>query len=278
MKIFVYGTLLKGLANESPLTNSKYLGPAMFNASLFDLGDFPGFTEGNGTVVGELYEVNDKLIEVLDLIEGYNEYNVEKSLFIRKEIIVCKFLDGNDVKAFCYFNNSTMEGDEISHGDYRRYILENSSRDQWIISYGSNISTRRIFKRVGTINYFTKGFIDGYELIFNNKAHTQKCSNANIAYTGNSAKCPIIAYKLTPEQICELDGYEGVPNLYLRITIPFCDHLGKNHLGQVYISHPDNLIWGQSPDPKYYNYIQSGYIEHGYNLNYLTSTLNNSHS
>ena len=50
--IFVYGTLLKGLERESVLTNSGYMGPAMIQAELFDLGYYPGTKEGKGRKTG----------------------------------------------------------------------------------------------------------------------------------------------------------------------------------------------------------------------------------
>ena len=70
MQLFVYGTLLKGMESESFLNVSQYIGPAMFQAQLFDLGDYPGMKVGKGAVVGELYEIDQVTLDALDRLEG----------------------------------------------------------------------------------------------------------------------------------------------------------------------------------------------------------------
>ena len=71
MIVFVYGTLLKGLERSHVLSSSSYLGPALVQAQLFDLGSYPGIGEGNNDVIGELYEVTPETLAELDSIEGY---------------------------------------------------------------------------------------------------------------------------------------------------------------------------------------------------------------
>ena len=71
MLLFVYGTLLKGMEREFVLSDSQYLGPAVFQAQLFDLGDYPGIKVGRGLVIGELYEINRVTLDLLDKLEGY---------------------------------------------------------------------------------------------------------------------------------------------------------------------------------------------------------------
>lgn len=269
MIIFVYGTLLKGLERESVLTNSRYMGPVMIQAELFDLGYYPGTKEGKGTVVGELYEVNKEIIDALDRIKGYNESNIADSLFVRKEVEACKFADGELVNAFCYFYNHSIKENIIFYGDYRRYILEKENEYQWILAYGSNISSNRLFRRVGEIKEYKSGFIDGFELVFNKKAYRKQTVYANIAYAGHGERCPAVAYKLSPEQVSILDQCEGVPEHYLRITTLFCDNSGDKSITQAYIAHPDRLVWGQSPERVYLDYIQRGYQEHGFDISYL---------
>jgi len=271
MKVFVYGTLLRGMERAQFLTNSRYIGPAMIQAEVFDLVYFPGIKEGNGTVIGELYEIDQGTLDVLDEIEGYYEGNVEESLFVRKRVNAYKFSDGERVRVCCYFYNSLTLDDAIYHGDYRRYILERENEDQWIVAYGSNISRNRLVERIGEVKEYKKGFIDDFRLVFNKKAYKKQAVYANIAYAGPDERCPAVSYRLSPEQVSKLDLYEGVPNHYMRISILFCDNAGGKSVSQTYIAHPDRLVWGQSPEPDYFDHILRGYRELGFDISSLLS-------
>jgi len=269
MKVFVYGTLLKGMERASTLINSIYLGPAIIKGEIFDLGNYPGIKKGDNTVIGELYEVDNKTIELLDYIEGYNKHEKSSSLYIREETEVYKFSDGQPCKGFTYFYNNQINGNKISHGDYRRYLLEQKNREQWIIAYGSNIGTDRLIERVGEIKEYKKGSISNFKLIFNKQGGSNKTVYANIIYTGDNKRCPAVAYKLSPEQILQLDTYEGVPDHYSRISILFYDDFDNDRVMQVYIANPNKLVWGIPPEHKYLNYIETGYKEHGFSLEKL---------
>lgn len=67
-----------------------------------------------------------------------------------------------------------------------------------------------------------------------------------------------------------LDGYEGVPQDYLRISIPYENLSGEQNVGQIYIAHPSNLVCSLNPETEYLHHIKVGYDEHGFdriNLN-----------
>jgi len=269
MNIFVYGTLLKGLQREPALMKSKYLGPAMIQAELFDTGYFPGVKEGANTIVGELYKTDAETIDVLDRIEGYDEKNMRDSLFIRKLVKARLFANGRYVTSFCYFFNRAEVKNEIPHGDYRRYILEKETDKQWILAYGSNMSSARLVQRIGPPDALRKGYVEGFRLVFNKKAQKAQAAYANIAFSGDNVKCPGAAYRITSNQLNLLDQYEGVPDHYLRISLPFRAIDGNNTIVQAYIAHPDQLVEGQEPEPEYLEHIQKGYEEHGFELDNL---------
>ena len=75
MKLFVYGTLKKGGSNHGFLTetNSKFLcNYEMKGFDLIDLGyGFPYMMTGNGSVLGEVYEINQKALDSIDRLEGH---------------------------------------------------------------------------------------------------------------------------------------------------------------------------------------------------------------
>lgn len=114
-KFFVYGTLKVGgyFANifDKFRVNSKRA--VLKNHDLYDLGHFPGVMEGDGEVIGEIHEYKseniDWILEQFDRIEGYSKTQPEKSLYLRKKLMV-ETEDG-DEKAFVYiFNASNTKG------------------------------------------------------------------------------------------------------------------------------------------------------------------------
>ncbi len=69
--VFVYGTLKRGQGNHHWLEGAVFLGEAsLTGAVLHDLGPFPMAIEGDGTVHGEVYGVNEAGLARLDRLEG----------------------------------------------------------------------------------------------------------------------------------------------------------------------------------------------------------------
>ncbi|SHO54850.1 gamma-glutamylcyclotransferase family protein [Vibrio quintilis] len=69
--VFVYGTLRQGEMNHFFLEDSKFLGyystkPAY---ALYHLGEYPGLTQGEQSVCGEVYEVSEACLARLDELE-----------------------------------------------------------------------------------------------------------------------------------------------------------------------------------------------------------------
>lgn len=278
MLLFVYGTLLKGMEREFILDGSQYAGPAMLQAKLFDLGSYPGIKMGRGMVFGELYEINEVTLGSLDRLEGYKPNQIKNSLYLRREIKIQK-MDGNNVQAFCYFYNHEVKNhDFMIDGDYRRFKLEQEAEDQWILAYGSNVSTNRLIKRIGEIKASKKGYIDGFSLKFNKQATGKQVAYANIIYAGAGEKCPAVAYQLTPDQTAALDRFEGVPHNYLRLSIPFHSHSDNKSIVQAYIAHPNKLVTGLDVEYEYIEHILHGYREHKFDENYLTKILERTNS
>ena len=75
--IFVYGTLRKTDVRNSVLWNSKFLGDykSIPKYTMYSLGAFPCITFGGKTsIVGEVYAVDDYMLDKLDLIEGHPSF------------------------------------------------------------------------------------------------------------------------------------------------------------------------------------------------------------
>jgi gamma-glutamylcyclotransferase (GGCT)/AIG2-like uncharacterized protein YtfP len=56
--------------------NSKFISEAKVRGSLYDLGAYPGLVSNNSNslVIGEVYEVDDQLLEQLDEFEATSNY------------------------------------------------------------------------------------------------------------------------------------------------------------------------------------------------------------
>lgn len=97
--MFIYGTLKQGFPRNAVLENSRYLGTAIStkNYVMFKIGvgkeSYPGLVEDNhplavsqllsNKIAGELYEVDEKTLTNLDVIEG-----VEFNLFAKQDIVL----------------------------------------------------------------------------------------------------------------------------------------------------------------------------------------------
>ena len=76
-KIFVYGTLLRSEANAHVMQSAKLLGEGTVPGTLYGFGFAPGAVHpkrqehvASSVVHGELYEVDDDLLEELDCLEN----------------------------------------------------------------------------------------------------------------------------------------------------------------------------------------------------------------
>lgn len=107
MLLFVYGTLKKGFSGHSILNKTPFKGKGYIHAHLYDLGvGYPAVViyekPVRERVAGEIYDVQDDLLEELDEYEGFYPDNSEESLFIRKEMDV-ELEDRTKVKAYVYY-------------------------------------------------------------------------------------------------------------------------------------------------------------------------------
>ena len=96
MKLFTYGTLMKGECRHDILADAEYLGDAILHDyCLQEIGSFPGAVPKEGyEVFGEVYEIPEELITTLDWIEG------EGYLYKRKTVEV--ELNGTEADVLFY--------------------------------------------------------------------------------------------------------------------------------------------------------------------------------
>ena len=135
-RIFVYGTLRKGMYNYNRYLKDKqsFREYGYIKGQLMSLKGqkYPAFLlEGNGMILGEIHEVDDEFIKVLDVLESYfgennpnNEYNK----------IVCDIYDDNEtiieqIPVYVYNDknesNARLLDKEIGN-DFVKYFLNKS--------------------------------------------------------------------------------------------------------------------------------------------------------
>lgn len=125
--VFVYGSLKRGLHNNSVLGSSKYIGRAetMNKYGLRSLGSFPGvdITVSTTIIQGEVFEVTDEaVLRDLDSLEGYPEF------YDKKEVEVLMDIYGTIKKATMYYlaEPSRYKGTLLSSGfwEQEQYLTQ----------------------------------------------------------------------------------------------------------------------------------------------------------
>ena len=94
-KLFVYGTLKRQHSRNSILSAASFIQEIQTLPlyTMINLGAFPGILDTGGSVIyGEVYEVDNSVLEMCDLIEGHP--NFYKRKLVKLEI---------DVRAEAYF-------------------------------------------------------------------------------------------------------------------------------------------------------------------------------
>ena len=76
--VFVYGTLRSGGARAMSIRfpQAKFIAGAKVSGNLYDLGEYPAvlLNESKSPVIGEVYEVDEELLDKLDDIEASSHY------------------------------------------------------------------------------------------------------------------------------------------------------------------------------------------------------------
>ena len=141
IRLFVYGTLRRFqreiiepdafdipesrknafFRTQTLLEKSLCLGMAKTRGILYDVGRYPAMVSGNGTVVGEVYDLEPEQLKIIDLLEGYEEKAPSCSHYIRIRVPVI-FEDAKSDEAEVYLYNRTVHGlTLIESGDYCQF-------------------------------------------------------------------------------------------------------------------------------------------------------------
>lgn len=93
--VFVYGTLLAGESNHRHLARARMVAEARTQPAftLHHLGAFPGLVAGGGhAVVGEVYEVDEVTLAILDRLEDHPRFYQRTSIVLENGATVETYL------------------------------------------------------------------------------------------------------------------------------------------------------------------------------------------
>jgi gamma-glutamylcyclotransferase (GGCT)/AIG2-like uncharacterized protein YtfP len=128
MNVFVYGTLRAGEINDISVVASKHyisapalIGTATLVGRLYDFGTYPGLVIDNDgvPVVGEVYEISEALVPVLDEIERV--YPGVEGLFCAHEATVVVRRSAVTCRLYPVSKDIVTGLAEIRSGDWVRY-------------------------------------------------------------------------------------------------------------------------------------------------------------
>ena len=118
-RVFVYGSLRRGLHNHHFLADATLVGddatePAF---TLYSLGAFPAMVQGGTTsVVGEVYEVDARTLAALDRLEGHPHFYQRVAVTLRS---------GAEVETYVVPSTTVRGRGVVAGGDWRRWDAVN---------------------------------------------------------------------------------------------------------------------------------------------------------
>ncbi len=139
--LFVYGTLMSGLV--TPIAtylkeNSIFLGEAVLEGTLYDIGKYPGIIPKKGSdswVQGHVFQLSSaqEMWPIVDRYEGIGPEFPEPMEYIRVEVPI--LLNGVALNCWVYQYNYSIEGlSIIRSGNYLEHLKESREGQEFLIN------------------------------------------------------------------------------------------------------------------------------------------------
>jgi len=210
---------MKGCVHHGKLGKSKLLAEqAWVSGDLYHTPNYyPALVHGNEEVYGELYEVSEETLRVLDELEEYTG-DPERDLYDRVKIKVTT--DTGFVEAFTYILTEKNKKMLLSKVPYQNWKIAGILDDKEILyfAYGSCMDDDR-FKKAGVDHLFLdclgRGVLPGYSLKFDFKGTQGYASD--IVEDGGTVEGKV--YKVNNEALQYLFVREGVNTGHYRPAI-----------------------------------------------------------
>ncbi len=126
-------------------------------------------------------------------------------------------------------------------------------------AYGSNLDREQMAERCPNAEPFRIAHLHGYRLVFGGHSPNWDGAPATIVPAEEHSVAGLL-YRITPEEIEQLDIYEGHPDRYERQIETVVDDEGTPHDAQVYIKDlaPHEF---ERPPEEYMSVLKSSYLE-----------------
>ena len=130
------------------------------------------------------------------------------------------------------------------------------------LAYGSNLNLEQMSRRCPYAKVLGTTKLEGYELLF--RGYHESAVATVEPKDGSSV--PVLLWKTTDMDEISLDHYEGFPHHYRKENIKVMFE-GKEVEAYIYIMNDGRPI--NSPSCFYYTTIREGYIDCGFDINFL---------
>lgn len=130
-----------------------------------------------------------------------------------------------------------------------------------IFAYGSNMYSKRLYKRVKSAKYIDKGFVNKHKIAFHKKSKDGS-SKADCFYTGKTKdKTWGVIFEINPADRAELDKYEGLGEGYdLKTVNVHCEN--RTLRADAYITNNNYIVSDLLPYDWYVNTVITGAKEY----------------
>ncbi len=115
--LFVYGALRRGASNDWRMKDATWIGAATVPGTLIKVDWYPGLVlEGEGSVVGEVYQLGEELLAELDHFEGIGKETTTGE-YQRVRATVC--LDSEEQEVWLYqWRKGIAHYEIVASGDW----------------------------------------------------------------------------------------------------------------------------------------------------------------
>lgn len=127
----------------------------------------------------------------------------------------------------------------------------------WYFAYGSNMNTARVEARIGTTRRVLPGVLADHALRFDKASRVAGISHANVAPRLGTRVEGALFELVHPEQIEEMDPFEGYPRDYDRHRLPIATVEGAIE-AWVYIAAPGTTAEALRPAREYLDHLLAG--------------------
>jgi gamma-glutamylcyclotransferase (GGCT)/AIG2-like uncharacterized protein YtfP len=239
MKVFVYGTLMKGNSNyEGYLGDAAFIGKFIAEGFvLYDLGSYPGVIHSESAKVkGEVYSIDSKTLKKLDMLEG------EGGLYIRKLITVVNDKDESQEVYIYVYNQDVSRKVKVSY-ENQPWGLNKSKDYVWYANYGSNLLYERFITYIKGGNCKFNG-VDypgcrdkslpkdsrpmtiPYKMYYGNKSRSWGNGGVSFLDVESTGKSIGRMYLITREQFEDISDQEGRGDIWYNVSVKLGEYDG----------------------------------------------------